>query len=240
MVLTLTRCEDVALHALGGLGSLPSATSTKEIVNAAGQWLLDANAWSWSQRLSSLSTVADQGYVSLSSLLNFRKLYRAIYSSGTAEYMEQCDLGYIQALRAGVANLGGRPQYVAVGFDQDQSTGVISYRLELYPTPADAVSDAVSIWWGAGFSVPGTAIPVPPQIEPLFLEIVREMARAVHNLDDSKGPRLNAIVQSAEWQAAVRADAATQQNYGQIRGSAIQPPGMDLVSRWMTGTVPNP
>lgn len=245
-MLTLARCEEVILEAMGGLGSMPADTSTRELVNATGHWFIDANSWAWSMRLGNLSTTADQAYVDLSSLANFRKLYRVAYSDGVSTWLEQCDLSYMVGLRTSIVGLAARPEYAAISHYNDPDTGAISARLELYPTPSDAVSDALSLHYAVGWWEPpagdaaDTALSIPSRADGLFLQALRAHAQGWREQNlATTARRLAELVTGPQWQAAVMADAATQMNFGQIKNSAIQRTG-DLPSRWMTGTVPDP
>lgn len=241
-MLTLARCEQVLLEVFGGYESVPADTSTLELVNATGHWFVDANSWSWSRRIGNVSTIASQNYVDLASVANFRKLYSLVYSDGVSTWLNQCDLAYIIRLRTGIAGFSARPEYAAVSFANEVTTGAITRRLELYPTPSTSLTDAITLFYAAGWTEAAsyTQLPIPPQVEGLFLQALRTHALGwrMHEAATT-ARRLAELVAGPQWAAAVLSDAATQTNFGQIKNSDIQVSG-DLPTRWMTGTVPDP
>lgn len=240
MTLTLARCASEIRQTLRGAPEGDVLT----IVNRAGQWFVDAFSWSWLQRTSSLSTAAGVNYVDLGGLANFRKLFRASYASGTGYWLEQCDPGYMSALRALTSS--GLPTYCSVGFSVS-SAGVYTKRLELYPTPSAMVTDALTLYWQAGWQAPQTnadesVIAIPDEVEGLYVLVLRAFARGFEEEHEgSLSVRLDEIVNSNAWLARVSSDSATQTNFGRMRGSAIRPYGGDETTLWnASGSVPDP
>lgn len=239
MTLTLARCASEIRQTLRGAPEGDVLT----IVNRAGQWFVDAFSWSWLQRIGSLSTTASQEYVSLGGLTGFRKLFRASYDNF---WLEQCDLGYMSALRASGSVSSGVPSYCAVGFTLS-AAGVYTKRLELYPTPSAMVTDALTLYWQAGWQAPQTnadesVIAIPDEVEGLYVLVLRAFARGFEEEHEgSLSVRLDEIVNSNAWLARVSSDSATQTNFGRMRGSAIRPYGGDETTLWnASGSVPDP
>lgn len=237
-MLTLARCEDAIRDELGYL--LPGENSTLECVNATGQWFVDAFAWSWLQRMTTLNTTSAQNYVDLSTAIGFRKLLRASYLNW---WLQQTDLGHINALRATVVST--TPTYCAVGWSIT-TAGVYTPRLELYPTPSVGVTGAIQLYYTAGWQTPlsgidTSRIAIPEHVEALYLTCLRAYAKGLREPDvGSVGDRLLAIQRSSEWIAKTMADGETQLNYGPLRGSVIGGPVVDETMSWGISLVPDP
>lgn len=222
-MLTLTRCEQIIAHALGS-ETLPPNVSVLEFVDRAGLWLCSF-PWRWLERTGTLGTTVNVAYVNLPA--GTTEVYRA---QSRGRWMDATTLGAILDLRS--AAVVGYPTSYAVAYDQT-AAGVLTPRLELYPTPSVTDATAIYIHYKAGWAGPqndtDTArIPIPEWLEPLYTEALIAYAMGVEERDVAPvDARLVAIQTGPLFLAAVRQDGSMQTNHGQMRGGAVVVHGYD-------------
>ena len=97
-------------------------------------------------------------------------------------------------------------------------------RLELYPTPSTTTTEALTLYYRAGWSRvydDRKPLQMPAYIEPLYIELLRAFARGYEEEDQgSLSTRLNEIMKGAIFAISVDRDSSVQPDYGPIRNGA--------------------
>lgn len=218
MTLLLSRCESVVLHALGA-SVLPPEISVLELVNRAGVWLCSF-PWSWQERIVTIATVSAQNYVNLPA--GTVEVHRVQYRNG---WLDATTLGAIMDRRAN-AVVSGAPACYAIDYDQT-AAGVLTPRIELYPTPSSSDASGITAHIRLGWVTPfngadSSRIQIPDWLEPLYIEALIAFAMGYQERDVADvGTRIAAVQAGPLFAAATRQDASIQTNHGQMRGGAV-------------------
>jgi hypothetical protein len=215
MTLLVSRCESAILHALG-MTALPPETSALEYIHAAGHWLCSF-PWTWQERIGTLGVTASEAYVALTA--GTVEVHRVQYQH---RWLSPVSAGALLDMRAGTV-VSTYPSCYAVLYDQT-AAGVLTPRLELYPTPAATDATALKVYYRAGWAGPladadGARIPIPAYLEAVYLEalIAFAMGREERDVADV-GTRVAMVEAGPLFSAALRQDAALQTNHGPLRG----------------------
>jgi len=159
----------------------PTGDAAKQVLNAAGEMLVQLHEWRWLERESTMDVVADQDYASLPS--DFRASLRIDQSSS------------FSGLRQGTPELLNALK--SYGFDGDfYYTGAITYKvissvvtpvLRLDPTPGASISGEFNILYRAGWTEVADdrdTILIVPWVKNLYRELVVAYARG-YDEDDA-------------------------------------------------------
>ena len=252
---------DAKAHVLLACGGDPSTTSAltvpqriAQILNFAGHHLY-SHAWNWRERTAAnLSFEADgdtvRDYVTLpddvGTILNvypngntFRRVF--LISPEAFSRFESDNLTITDAVFY-VTLARAKP-----GNDGAASTGQPARRLDIYPTPSAAESNALSIRYRAEFvevasgDVDSTElqIPVESHCEALYLEYVRAFAEGGEVGDTLQ--RVAMVDASPLLQEAMRRDGVETPNYGPlpmaVRGRTTSYGGLNF---FPNGNIPDP
>lgn len=218
MTLLLSRCESIVLHALG-MSQLPAEVSVLECVNRSGQWLCSF-PWRWQERIVTIGTTSGTNYVNLPA--GTVEVHRVQYRNG---WLDPTTLGAILDRRAN-AVVSGAPACYAIDYDQT-AAGVLTPRVELYPTPnttdASGITAHIRLGWVTPLSgLDSSRIQIPEWMEALYVEALVAYAMGTEERDiASVDTRLSMLQQGALFAAAQRQDASIQTNHGQSRGGAV-------------------
>ena len=233
-MLTLNTCRD---HVNAVLGGAPlKLYSSAFVANYAGRWLVNAHPWEWTRnRSTTLSLTAGQAYVDLPALRSVRSV---VPSDNTIQGFEWTSLeGLIQLRNTGISPAIGH--FGAIRQNVDATTGEVTPRLELWPTPSATVADYFTVVYDADWAEmldDDDRIPIPAYMEDLFLACVIEVARAFEmaaGADSPTGLRLEALYalrQSDLWRDTAKRDGMLQRNLGRMEKGAAE-------SATKTGTI---
>lgn len=217
--LTVQTCENHIRHALGG--PLHALVPVVDVVNMAGEWIVNVRPWNWLRGLSTtISTTADQEYVDLPS--DFGRLQKLTASSSTWNPVETT-FDEIDLLR-GQNVTGGAVTHFCVGYRAGPPPISV---IELYPTPTD-VQDYILRYSRGWVDVDDEADPIdiPTWLRMEFLEACRQIALGFEEHDvASIVERLAVIEASPTMQLKMQKDAALQPNLGPMRGGGAQQAG---------------
>lgn len=204
------------------LGSAPATgfTST-QLVNDAMRELCSVHAWKWRNGGPyTLSLVADQSYVELPA--DFGELNSLTYPGTLLKAMTPTSMAQLQRMRATTV-LSPRYQYfyaINTGRIDDDfpEDGLTIQVIELYPTPTESVTDALTITYLR--DVPeltdnGDIPMVPEWLEHCLVLLCRAKASVIED-DDPNCPSLqeyNRVLKSM-----IARDSRSQTRYGIMRG----------------------
>lgn len=141
------------------------------------------------------------------------------------------DSSFINQLRTNEVSVGNFRYWGCVtrGMNYDHtgeaSAGVGEWRLEVYPTPTVATTNALTMFYRAGWrtvSSDTVLVPIPDYCESLFRMLVRSFARGYEEDDvASLHQRLAEIEASPMFVHAKRRDGDMQNTMGQMYGGAV-------------------
>lgn len=243
MALSLENLMAVGRHALDNgdpstVFGADAGDTLREYVNQAGRHMFTCRAWNWRKRRSvDLDFTASQNYVTLP--IDFGELVSVTASSGASGF-EFATLDEIDAYRVD-AGLGAGCYAGAIAWP-GQSTSADAAGvpvIELAPTPAETLADALTIRYREGWvdlTNESAIANIRPNAEALLCEFVRAFCRGSE--DGSLSERIDAVERGAIYRALVRADGMTQPNYGPTRGGAAAMQSGQAAGR--TSVVPNP
>lgn len=243
MSLSLENLMAVGRHALdNGDPSVVIGTDAGDTlafyVNQAGRHLFMCRAWNSRKRRSvDIDFTASQNYAALPA--DFGELISVTASSGASGF-EFATLEEVDQYRA--AGETGTGSYIGAIAWPGQSTSADEAGvpvIELAPTPAATLADALTIRYREGWIdlvSEDDRANIRPNAEALLCEFVRAFCRGSE--DGSLGQRLAEVQAGPIFAALVRADGMSQPNFGPTRGGAAamqigQPTGR-------TSVVPNP
>ena len=203
-MLKLEDLQAEVTHALGGDPAAPHTTT--KIVNRAGTHLFSMHQWKFTNRDPwTMQFVADEPRVDLPP--DFGRALRMRSNGSTWIHL----VGLSELSERDVANYESSSLSAYHGtiiYPADDGTKAHVY---VTPTPTSDDSDVAKLWYEAGWVPlvsPGDTALVPPQIELLLIDMVREIAKGYEE-DDMKG-RLQAISQSTLYRDARRWDGSQQ------------------------------
>lgn len=219
MSITVLQAKTIISEALGGDAEVMSSI---EIINAAGETLVNMYEWNWLNRTSiSLDTVEDQSYIDLPSA--FASL-DGVFSSQYSQAVELVRPADMHLWRRG--DYGSPRGYVAAVNTFQEADNSLTNRLELYPTPSSAEVGAFTMayraTWNEVASDAGDAVilTVGNHCQALFKTILIATAKGYEE-EDNAGleARIESIARSHLFINAVGKDAGQQLIVGRIPGT---------------------
>lgn len=242
-MITVQHCDHHLFHTLGG--PLHASLPVVEVINDAGEWLVACQPWKWLQRGSTtMNFVADQAYLDLPT--DLQTIMAVELTSSLISMMHLTSFDELLRLRTSSISptLG---YWGAVTYPSQTSPAAPpgGPRLELYPTPAENETGAVTIFYRAGWtSVKAGSdharINIPDFMEPLFKQVLRAFGRGYEMEDEASMDRRLAEIQVGPlYRAAVRRDGNIQLNYGEMQGGAVQMV-TPYANNWLRTTVEGP
>jgi hypothetical protein len=222
MTLTAARCLAHIEHTLAG--RLSPELAGLDVLNEAGEWLCNAHPWEWLQSASaSLDFVQDQNFVALPT--NIYDLTAINMTNGLQVGFELTSLPFIIDRRTqeigNTLYFWGRVHYHQVAGGEEPIPV-----LELWPAPTSAQTDAITIFYRAGWTkITGDTakVPVPSWMDSVVIQCVRAFARGYEEEDEERmETRLDTLASSSLWRAATLRDGALQADLGDLQGGAAQ------------------
>lgn len=213
----------IVQHTIGA-DAPASGFTAAEIVNDAFRWLMFHHPWNWrTAGPKYLDITADQNYVELPS--DFGELISLEYPGTTIRDMIATTLRELQDFRSfEVAN----PQYAywyAVNSgqlnDSNPEQGLADPVLELWPTPGQSETNALSIMYRRDIlllSADSDVPQIPDWLEPVAVMSVKHYANLMEN-DDASSAAWNSL--QAILPEAYRRDSADQRRKGVMRGGLL-------------------
>lgn len=218
-MLTLQGAMQHIKHALGG--SLIEDIDPITFVNEAGQKLVSMHGWNWMRRPQfTLGQIASQEYISLPP--DFGEVITIEYSTGLTSRIMQTSFEIISKYRSLSFASPGYLMYVAVVSRPDVD-GIPVPVLDVYPTPTTTDPAIAKLYYRARWtdlvSSDQAKIPIPNWMEPLYIQILRAVAKG-YQADDvaTMSQRLTDVIGGPDWLAAIRSDSNEQTNLGPMRG----------------------
>ena len=222
--LTRTKLENHALHAIGGV--LDARLSVTDLVNEAGERLVNMHPWNWLQREpTDLSLTADQKFVTLPT--DFRDIVAIHTNSSVNNAVYLTTMDDIITRRGSQISITQTDYWAALAWPTQASTtsAPTNPRLELWPTPNAAVANAWSLVYRAQW-VPLAAIQdvpnIPTWLNPLLIQFVRAVAMGYE--DGDVETRCAQVEQGSSAYSARSRDGTTQPTYGPPLGGHLEPP----------------
>ena len=226
---TLAEYVDAVEHQLG---NSPSAGVTSlQLVNDALRELCSVHAWKWRNGGPyTLDLTADQSYVELPA--DFGELNSLTYPGTLLKSMTPTTFAQLQRMRATEVLSPQYQYYYAINtgrIDDDfPEEGLSIQVIELYPTPTESVTDALTITYLR--DVPDLELDADvPQI-PLWLDhclmlLVRAKAAVIED-DDPDSPSIQEY--NRVFKQMIARDSRSQTRYGIMRGGLYpQADGLD-------------
>lgn len=189
-----------------------------DIVNDAIQHLATLHPWTWRQSSLSLTVTADQEYADLPT--DALEVQTLRYAADVQGYLQPSTIADLLLWRQGIwiEQLPTGQQFYAVGWQPQITAGdVPRARLELWPTPAESIADAIK----------GTYLRVIrkltgedeyPDMPAPFHQALKLLVRAlaVSNQEQQEGEDWRLFQQLIP--SFMRADGSQQTNLGMMRG----------------------
>ena len=153
------------------------------------------------------------------------------------------DVAHLNALRTNQIEVSSWNFWGAIVWSEPQPDGAPSPILELWPAPASADANALTIFYRARWvdvTNDNTEIRIPWYMEPLFLQVCREFALGYTEYDNATlSARILDLQSGPVYGAAVEEDGRVQPDMGVMMGGMIlsQPTSVD---RWLRTTVQGP
>lgn len=235
-VFTGKKLENHALHAIGG--RLDSRINVTDIVNEAGERLVNMHPWSWLVRdPANLSLTISQNYVTLPA--DFRGIKSIWTTSSINDIVHLTTIDEIIRRRGSSLSVTNQDYWVAPAWPTQTATTSepTSPRLELWPTPAATSADAWAVSYYAGWiqlAASTVNVPnIPSWMGHMLVQFVRAVAEGY--ADGNVEGRCDAIVNSRSSHAAMARDGEVVQNMGPISGGFRERPpstvGFDVVTQ---------
>lgn len=224
-MLTVGRCEKMALHTLGYTEALPAEFSALEIINRTGRWLCSAHPWNWLVRLDTVDVTSGELFVPLTSLGAVTGVIDAQFTDTASNVLEESNLSVVFDRRTRSIP-GGGPYYWALN-ERIAADGALTKVLELDSALTATVTDGMTVYFRAGWQVPenGSAdarIAIPDEWEGIFILGVRAVARGYQEEDTaSVDARLNLLRRSDEFMDLKRMDGMRQSHKGHMGGGGV-------------------
>jgi len=230
---TFQEAKNHAMLAIGGAPSL-AANQTRderlaEIVNQAGNHLF-CRPWRFRERTTKyMSLVANQSYVTLPS--DVEELLSIISTQSLGYLIEMVTPDHMEQLRQlGLTMTGPSVTHACLArTEPTQGYALPSVRLDIYPTPTAAVTDAIAVRYRSSWtSIPSDLlqagvplldnqyqIPIPKYVDALFISYVRAFAQAYE--DEGLSQRIAEIEAGPILATALTKDGLLQRDLGRIR-----------------------
>jgi len=227
MALTAAKCIDHIEHSLGG--SIDSLLTVYEIINQAGELLVDMHPWQFLGRLPvSLSLIAGQPYITLPADLIEIVDLETIYEANASVQMSS--LAEINWMRS-ISTTTTFQYFVALNIVEDTASGTDGQpvkRLEIWPTPAtgDGTGNEFNLIYRGTWAVLDTTddlVRIPNHLNSLFIEILRAVARGYEEEDNGTlSERLLAVVNGPILRMAREREDRMQPENGDWNGGAAE------------------
>ena len=223
---TFIESKRHAILAVGGYPSLApgqtQASRLAEIVNQAGQHLF-SRPWRFRERTTKyISLVADQSYVALPS--DVEELLSIISTQSLGYLIEMVTPDHLEQLRQlGLTMTGPSITHACFARVPPTNAGdaLPAVRLDIYPTPTAAVTDAIAVRYRAAWDeiASGAAdsyiIPIPKYVDALFLAYVRAFAQSYE--DEGLTAKIAEVEAGPLLATALTKDGLLQRDMGRIR-----------------------
>jgi hypothetical protein len=224
---TFAQVKRHVLLAVGGYPSLAAgqtnAERLAEVVNQAGQYLFQ-RPWRFRERTSAfISLVASQDYVSLPS--DVEEIISLINRENIGFNIELVTPDHLQNLREISIDSGGHGvTYACLSRVANAAGSALNpARLELFPTPTAAATDALAVRYRAGWveiasgAADSYEIPIPKYCDSLFIQYCRAFGMAYE--DEGLSQRLVEIDAGPILAGALTKDGILQRDIGRLRPS---------------------
>jgi hypothetical protein len=197
------------------LGDDPAFTKA-QVVNMAGQTLVNMHPWSFLDRPgdnTTLSTTADQSYIALPSDLEEIDQVVPDQTNKAFRLVTKTDFALYQ--RGDMSRPSGYVGTLSEGVDSD---GALEKRLYLYPTPS-TTGEKFWLHYSAGWNqisaspASGRVLTLPQFLEPLFWSVLQAVAKGVEEDDDGAVERRLESVRASSMLADAKRKDADQQPY---------------------------
>lgn len=218
----VTDLIDEGLHAVGRtLATVDSRLKPYAIFNRAGNAVFTRHRWSWRSQTTTLTAVANQGYIPLP--YDFAAMTAVSMTNG-ANQVQVCSRARImELLQSSVLYSGsGGVWYVAFdGYDRQVNAELLPQpRMDIYPTPTSDGTPTLTLeyqrqWRRMVASDPNGIPNLPDHLEWALVLKFRAMLKALHFED----PGAEEALYEAEVQRLIQEDVP-QMSYGRMRGGA--------------------
>lgn len=199
--------------------------SVDNAINDALMELVSAHEWQWRQASLSLDTVANQSYVDLPTYFASMQTLKLFNQGAGWLPIHPVTMDQILAFRSATNAVAtsGSYYYCVTWNPQATSTDIPLARLELFPTPATAVTGQIQ---GRYNSVPAalagdTDVPnIPPQFQQALLRLVRANALGEDCQNDGQLERFK--FERQRYQDMIdrlKIENVAQSNLGHMRGA---------------------
>lgn len=228
MVLSVLEATEHINHAIGGplVG-----ISNQRVLDEAGIKLYRQVDWNFLKRPSALLDFTNgQKYIDSTGGMpeDFGHIGRITYTSGTTSKVEPTTLSVILRMRQVSLPTGGLITFVAPDWAMSATTGAVTPRLEIYPTPALTQVGALTMFYHAGWQRlvdVGTNTPndyvrgIPLWLEDIYLQFVRAVAWGYQA--EGMQQRLAEIIAGPDFASAVRYDSSINWEHGAMTGGML-------------------
>lgn len=221
MALTVRDCARHIEHTLGGKPALPCV----EMVNDAGELLVNAHRWQWLEGASTtVSLVAGQSYVDLP--VNMREVLQAYPTSSLTNSLQWTTPQEILRLRSTVVG-SYRGYWGTITHHKAAAGGAPTVRLELWPTPSASTADYFTLFFRSGWARvddDNDALDLPDWLEPVFKQLLRLTARGYEEDDlGAVAERFEQFKASQLWSDALTRDGMLQPSIGTQHNGLASP-----------------
>lgn len=225
----------------GDRGSgLPDGLSVIELVNSAGNFLVNQHEWKWLQgAVASIGFVTGERFVNLPS--DFKSIV-AIDTAGLTTDFELVTLGRIIKL---LKNTAGATLFYEAAIEHLFPTsggGPPVPRLSIWPTPDATDANALNIYYRRGWmemTSDNDLLTIPEWMEDTYLEVLRACAAGwTEHEEGSRAQRLAVVIESPDWKGAVKRDAQVQPDYGVLHNGMAE--SANWYGDWRDLPVPGP
>ncbi len=219
MPIPVQQCLQHLKHTLGG--GLPDDLDPLAIINEAGRTLVTLHPWKWLYRPPvSLAQVTGQEWMDLPT--DFGSIVSLEFTLGLTRFIVQTTPAQIQEYRSNLITVPAYTLYTTVLYTVDPTTGASTPRLEIFPTPSQDDADACRLVYQATWVDivdSDTVVAITPDwMDPIFIQLIRATGRGFFNEDQgTMSRRLQDVLSSPLWRAAIERDSDTQPEFGQLR-----------------------
>ena len=228
--LTVQRCTAHIREHLGatsggdGDSGLPDGLSVIEMVNDAGEFLVNQHEWKWLQgAMVTLGFTADQAYVDLPA--DFKSIV-SVDTNGLTTDFELVTFSRIIKLQK---NTAGATLFYEAAIEYAYPTsggGPPTPRLTMWPTPTTTDADALNLFYRRGWVEVATdndLLTLPPWMHACYLEVLRAASAGWSEHEGgTRAERLHMVMQGPDWKGAVKRDAQVQPDYGVMRNGMAE------------------
>lgn len=219
MAITLALLQD-HVAAVVGEDRMGGLVDMNQIINEAGRHLYSMHEWRWKMGATATANfVQDQSYAALPS--DFGQMIDVEVDNTLESTVQLTSMSEIEYLRSSTTS-DPFQYYAAVSYpSQANTTSSPTVRLELWPTPGAAKTDALKYVYNRGWtelSANASVSDIPLDYESLLIRLIRAFSmdykmnvnQAVEALENSK--YLNTLKQR---------DGMTQPTYGAMTGGKL-------------------